>query len=369
MDNSQITVVEFCAGYAGISLGLKRVLPGLRVIAYSEIEAYACANLVTKMEAGLLDSAPIWSDLKTFPCESFRGLVDILCGGYPCQGESVAGKKMGKEDHRWIWPYIRRAIHIIRPRVCFLENVEGHISGGLRSVLTDFHALGYCVENRRKEPTWGIFSAEEVGAPHRRKRVCILAVRKDLAKSGRGFLSDARRGSEGRTWIRSAEPDLADSELISTETRRPDEPLRSAHQSGDGHRNDGGELGHAENHHGGTEQPTGKSTGDGRARPSGASGDVSNAALVGLEVGPGEHGNDGQKQPTVERDGLPEFPPGPNNRNAWREILEIDPTLEPAVCCVAHGSSSRMDELRLAGNGVVPATVAKAFRVLIARVI
>ena len=68
MDHSEeLTHISLCAGYGGIDLGLQRVIPSLRTIAFSEIEAYAVANLVSKIEAGYLDSAPIWSDLKTFP--------------------------------------------------------------------------------------------------------------------------------------------------------------------------------------------------------------------------------------------------------------------------------------------------------------
>ncbi len=115
-----------------------------------------------------MESAPIWTDLKTFPWESFRDRVDILTGGYPCQPFSAAGKRAGKEDPRHLWPWIADGIRILRPRVCFFENVEGHISLGLSSVISDLEELGYKV-------SWGIFSASEVGAPHQRKRVFILA--------------------------------------------------------------------------------------------------------------------------------------------------------------------------------------------------
>jgi len=143
-------------------------MPTLRTIAFSEIEAFACANLVSKMEAGLLDAAPIWTNLKTFPWEEFRGVVDILSGGYPCQPFSAAGKRLGTEDPRHLWPFISDGIAAMRPRICFFENVEGHISLGLREVISDLESLGY-------ETAWGIFSAAEVGAPHQRKRVFILA--------------------------------------------------------------------------------------------------------------------------------------------------------------------------------------------------
>lgn len=160
--------ISLCAGYGGIDLGLRRVVPNLRTVAFCEIEAFACANLVSKMEAGLLDPAPVWTDLKTFPWAEFRDRVDILSGGYPCQPFSAAGKRLGKDDPRHLWPFIADGIRWLRPRVCFFENVEGHISLGLREVIEELEGIGYAT-------TWGIFSAAEAGAPHQRKRVFILA--------------------------------------------------------------------------------------------------------------------------------------------------------------------------------------------------
>jgi site-specific DNA-cytosine methylase len=162
------TVISFCSGYGGIERGLD--LAGLehRVIAYVEIEAFAIANLVNKMEAGQLPPAPIYTDLKTFPAHLFRDRVDLITGGYPCQPFSAAGQRLGTEDPRHLWPYILDHINAIRPVRCFFENVEGHISLGLREVIDDLEGAGYSA-------TWGIFSAAEVGAPHQRKRVYIMA--------------------------------------------------------------------------------------------------------------------------------------------------------------------------------------------------
>jgi site-specific DNA-cytosine methylase len=184
VDTSQtFNCVEWCFGYGGNHLGLKRVLPSLRCVAACEIEAYAIANLVAKIEAGLLDPFPIWSDVKTFPCEQFRDLVDIFVASYPCQPFSISGKRKGADDPRHLWPFVRRAVEIIRPRFCFFENVEGHVSFGLREVLTELALLGYRVENSRGEPTWGIFSAAEVGAPQNRKRVFILGQMADASST------------------------------------------------------------------------------------------------------------------------------------------------------------------------------------------
>ena len=162
------TVISFCSGYGGIERGIKLAGVEHRVIAYVEIEAFAIANLVAKMESGQLDPAPIWTDLKTFPAHLFRGAVDIITGGYPCQPFSAAGQRKGEDDPRHLWPTIREHVKTIRPDRCFFENVEGHISLGLSSVISDLEEDGYGA-------AWGIFSAREVGAAHQRKRVYNLA--------------------------------------------------------------------------------------------------------------------------------------------------------------------------------------------------
>ena len=178
MDNTKkLGHVSLCAGYGGIDLGLRGAVSNLRTVAFSEIEAYACANLVSKMEAGLLDCAPIWTDLKTFPWKSFRDKIYLLSGGYPCQPFSHAGKRLGTDDPRHLWPFIRNGIKTARPVWCFFENVEGHLSLGFKEVQQSLRRLGYRVEA-------GIFSAAEVGAPHRRKRLFVLAKRKDCGCGG-----------------------------------------------------------------------------------------------------------------------------------------------------------------------------------------
>jgi len=170
VDNSKEppTVLSFCSGYGGIELGLERVFGKINVLAHVEIEAYAIANLLKNMETGQMAPAPIWTNVKTFPLGPLRGKVEILTGGYPCQPFSNAGKRLGEKDPRHLWPYFRTAIDIIRPGLCFFENVEGHITEGLYDVLDDLGGLGYAA-------SWGIFGAAECGFNHERQRIFILA--------------------------------------------------------------------------------------------------------------------------------------------------------------------------------------------------
>lgn len=198
MDHTKdLTHISLCAGYGGIDLGLRGALEKIRTICYVEIGAFPIHNLVAKIEKGLLDECPIFTDLKTFPWEHFNRRVDILSGGFPCQPFSCAGEQAGDKDPRHLWPYITDGIERLgRPPIVFFENVLGILSSDITSshwnddegtpVLLHIHRemerLGY-------RTTSGIFSANEVGAPHLRKRIFILGVRADLAREGWDHIS------------------------------------------------------------------------------------------------------------------------------------------------------------------------------------
>ena len=163
------TVLSLCSGYGGIERGLELAGFKHRVIAYVEIEAFQNFNLVAAMESGLVDKAPIWTDLKTFDAKPFCNKLHGIIGGYPCQGESLAGKRDLWNDERFLWPYLENIISTARPVWGFVENVSGHLSGSFPYVLESLRAMGYHVEA-------GLYTAEEAGAPHQRKRLFILAV-------------------------------------------------------------------------------------------------------------------------------------------------------------------------------------------------
>ena len=94
------TVLSLCTGYGGIEIGLEKVFGTVTPIAFVEIECFAIANLVSKMEEGEMVPTPIWTNLKTFNAEIFRGYVDIITGGYPCQPFSQAGKQEGEKEEQ-----------------------------------------------------------------------------------------------------------------------------------------------------------------------------------------------------------------------------------------------------------------------------
>jgi DNA (cytosine-5)-methyltransferase 1 len=151
----------------------------VREIAFCESEAFQISNILQKIEEGHLDAAPIFSDVKSFPFRKFRGLVDILSGGFPCQPFSNSGLKRSDEDPRHLFPYILEGIRECQPSIVFLENVEGIISAKTRDgesvlqyVLRSLESVGY-------RATATICSAAEVGARHQRKRVFICATMAD----------------------------------------------------------------------------------------------------------------------------------------------------------------------------------------------
>ena len=164
MDLHPFRILSLCSGVGGIELGFKLAEPTARTVCYVEIEAFACEILARRMEEKRLDAAPIWTNLKTFDCLPWRGKVDCVTGGYPCQPFSVAGKKLGKDDPRHLWPDIKRLIQEIQPPICFFENVSNHLRVGFEEVANDLRQLGYQIKA-------GLFTAAEVGAPHKRERL------------------------------------------------------------------------------------------------------------------------------------------------------------------------------------------------------
>jgi len=193
VDNTQdIRILSLCSGYGGLELGLRRVLGArMRTVAYVEVEAFAVANLVSKMETGKLDAVPVWTDIKTFDGRPFCGRVHGIIGGYPCQPFSVAGKRQGTADPRHLWPFIAGIIKAVRPIWCFFENVPGHLSIGFTEVYRGLRDMDYSVEA-------GLFTAAECGAPHRRQRLFILAYSQSRGLWGPEQECDNQADTRGR---------------------------------------------------------------------------------------------------------------------------------------------------------------------------
>jgi len=116
-------ILSLCAGVGGLELGLKLAIPGARTVCYVERDSYAAATLVARMADQALDPAIVWDDIATFDGRPWRGRVDLVTAGFPCQPASLAGRRRGTADDRWLWPDIVRIIGEVRPQYVFLENV------------------------------------------------------------------------------------------------------------------------------------------------------------------------------------------------------------------------------------------------------
>lgn len=156
--------------FAGAGGGvLAGQLLGWRTVCAVEFDAYCAQVLAQRQNDRTLEAFPIWSDIRSFDGIPWRGIVDIISGGFPCQDISLAGSGAGITGERsGLWKEFARVIGEIRPRFAFIENSPALITRGLDVVLTDLAALGYDAE-------WMCLSAAECGAHHKRDRIWILA--------------------------------------------------------------------------------------------------------------------------------------------------------------------------------------------------
>src|SRR3546814_9983497 len=128
--SERLNLVSICSGGGGLDLGVELAIPGARSVCMVEREAFAVSSLVSAMEEGLIHPAPVWSDATTFDGRAWRGAVDGLIGGIPCQPHSLAGKKRGQNDERDLWSKARRIIVQSGAWFVVIENVGGLLSAG-----------------------------------------------------------------------------------------------------------------------------------------------------------------------------------------------------------------------------------------------
>jgi len=301
---------------AGGGLLATRFLLGWDQVGYVEIDEYCQRVLRARIDDGYLAAAPIFTDIRAFNASyarRYRGLVDVITAGFPCQPFSVAGKQKGADDERNMWPATARAIELVAPGSVLLENVPG-IRKYLPVVVRDLRRLGYKVERPLR------LGACDVGAPHQRKRIWILANATCIGRRGR---SDGNEAGSRRP-------------LQAERPRAGKEQRLLAHAQGER-----------------------------------------------LEIGQGRPGNHEQKLPAFERTGYEwwrhdpaDFPERWNVHNAdggrfGTQEGEICTGRNPAECAgtgptepflgrVAHGVAYRVDRLKALGNGQVSAVVSAA---------
>ena len=177
------------AGAGGGILGGQ--LLGHRCVCAVEWEPYAQAVLVARQNDGTFPPFPIWSDAQNFDGRPWRGRVDVVAGGFPCQDISVAGKGAGLDGERsGMWHHMARIIGEVRPRFAFIENSPALVNRGLDRVLCDLAALGMSAR-------WGVISAADCGAPHLRERIWIVAHAESI-RHGQGREARDISGQDGR---------------------------------------------------------------------------------------------------------------------------------------------------------------------------
>ncbi|WP_236190862.1 DNA cytosine methyltransferase [Pseudomonas pharyngis] len=170
--------LAFFAGAGGGILGGN--LLGWRTVCAVERDAYAAQILAQRQTDGLLPPFPIWSDVCSFDGRPWRDLVDVVSGGFPCQDISVAGNGLGIAGSRsGLWRQMARIIDEVRPRYVELENSPLLVGRGLAVVLGDPAEMGY-------DARWGVIGAADLGAPHQRDRIWLIAenTRQTLANTG-----------------------------------------------------------------------------------------------------------------------------------------------------------------------------------------
>jgi len=151
---------SLCTGYGGLDLAVESYF-NAEMVWCSEIDKYASKVIDARF------NKPNLGDLKIIDWDKVEP-IDIITAGYPCQPFSHAGQRKGTDDERHLWPHIIEAIGILRPKYVILENVRGHLSLGFKEVLSDLAKNGY-------DAKWRIVRANDVGAPHQRARLFIVA--------------------------------------------------------------------------------------------------------------------------------------------------------------------------------------------------
>lgn len=317
-------VLSVCAGVGAFDLGIEIAIPESRTACFIEREIAAVEILVARMEEGSLHAAPIYSDLLAFDGKPWRGVIHTVIAGLPCQPYSVAGKQLGHDDERAIWPAFIRVVGEVQPEVVYLENVPAFL-GYFRPIGNELQRMGYIVE----EPL--LITASECGASHKRER----------------FFACARKPVAHRT----------------------SERLPIGNRAGIG----------------GTEAGT-RPNGIGRRGSSGPGGELGNPDIPRLEGRNECRDSTGERITGAAggelADSLPLFAPGPGATELWQRLLRDHPYLAPAVSAEEAQSlvrsapsrapaeldfENRTDQLRALGNLVCPLQAAVAIIMLAQR--
>jgi DNA (cytosine-5)-methyltransferase 1 len=325
------------AGAGGGILGGK--LLGWTTVCAVEWNEYARSVLIARQNDGSLAPFPIWDDVRTFDGRPWRGLVDVVSGGFPCQDISSAGKGAGIDGSRsGLWGEMARIIREVGPRYVLVENSPMLTSRGLGRVVGDLAEMGY-------DAQWGVLGADDAGAPHRRDRIWIVAHAAQLGRGARRTRrpdpSSARKSELALSPVANASGGRCDrAEGREVELARGTQTICAGKTLAD---------------------PTSERCGEARQhqpdepaqRPARCGAAVADAECIGCGqvVAPIAGGT-----PSEGTASEAEHCGGAGGRPWWES--------EPDVGRVADGVAARVDRLRCLGNGQVPAVVRLAWNLL-----
>jgi DNA (cytosine-5)-methyltransferase 1 len=319
VDQQSLNELALFAGAGGGILGGK--LLGWRTVCAVEWEPYPASVLCARQNDGLLPPFPIWDDVQTFDGKPWRGIVDVVSGGFPCQDISAAGKGAGIEGERsGMWREMARIIREVRPRFVFVENSPMLTSRGLGAVLGDLATMGF-------DAKWGVLGAADIGANHQRDRIWIRGEATDPNRIGlQESTHECELESQGSNQLQVEQPrdssQMAYSERMGWQERASErrEPKNQETPS----------------------QP------DNCSEASGAGETVANTKRSGLEGWQ----DCGKQEVTRTWSGG-----APIGHADWWSV-------EPNVGRVVNGVAARMERIKAIGNGQVPLCAATAWRIL-----
>ena len=311
------------AGAGGGILGGK--ILGWRTVCAVEWEPYAASVLVARQNEGFLEGFPIWDDVQTFNGKPWRGIVDVVSGGFPCQDISAAGKGAGIDGERsGMWGQMARIIHEVRPRFVFVENSPMLTSRGLGRVLGDLASMGF-------DAQWGVLGAADVGANHQRDRIWIV-----------GQMGNAN--NNGQTTAKIGNSIIEGSNSCQTESQQASESQGSGKQYG--------EMADTTNPRQLRTECLENNSSSQRGRKS--QDDVNQKSeIFGKDADSSCSDVERQRQITIGTES--EFE-NIGDASWWQS--------EPNLGRVANGVAARVDRLKAIGNGQVPLCAATAWRIL-----